>query len=204
MSDSEAGFWEQAYLTGDYQQHWEYEVPSQELVAIVAAQVPAGRGTVLDVGCGAGREAVFLAQCGYDVIGIDISPKAIEIARQRAWDAGVEADFRVGSFFELPVEEQSIDFVNDRGALHLVREEQRPEFADEIFRVLKPGGRMLLRGASPKETEEQFTPITEESVDRHFPASRFGRGPLLPITLQSDNGSLDARLVVLTKRTDGD
>ncbi len=203
MKKTETGFWEQAYASGDYRRHWEYQVPSQELVAVVASQVPAARGTVLDVGCGAGREAVFLAQCGFDVIGVDISGKAIEIAKQRAWDAGVEVDFRIGSFFDLPVDEQSVDFVNDRGSLHLVSEEKRPEFADEIFRVLKPGGRMLLRGASPAGTEEEFTPITEESVDRHFPPSRFERGPLLPITLLSDGGSLDARLVVLTKRSDG-
>lgn len=202
MSDQEAQFWEDTYVSGDYKQHWEYAVPSQELVAVVAAQAPVERGTALDVGCGAGREAVFLAQCGFDVIGVDISSKAMEIAKQRAWDAGVEADFRVGSFFELPVDDQSVDFVNDRGALHLVAEAERPKFADEIFRVLKPGGKMLLRGASPKETEEHFTPITEESIDRHFPPSRFTRGAMLPITLVSDSGELDARLVVLTKRCD--
>jgi len=200
MSDPEAEFWDHSYVSGDYREHWEYAFPSQELVAIVAAQTE--RGAALDVGCGAGREAVFLAQCGFDTIGVDISPKAIEIATERATDAGVKADFRVGSFFELPVDDQSIDFVNDRGALHLVPESERPNFAAEIFRVLKPGGKMFLRGASPKETEEHFTPITEASVDLHFPPAQFTRGEVLPITLVSDSGVLDARLVVLTKRED--
>lgn len=202
MPEDEAEFWEQTYVSGDYRDHWEYEVPSQELVAILAAQVPSRGSIALDIGCGAGRESIFLAQCGLTTIGVDISPKALEIGNERATAAGVTVDFRLGSFFDLPVDDASVDFINDRGAFHLVSEEDRPRFAAEVSRVLKPGGAMLLRGANETETEEHFTAITAASVDNHFPPSSFTRGPVLPIKLISDSGALRANLVVLRKLTD--
>ena len=201
MKDSsDAQFWEETYESGDFLNHWDYSFPSQELVAAVVLQLPKLDGTALDIGCGAGREAIFLAKCGFRVIAIDISTKALEIARRRASDAGVEVDWRQGSFFELPVEDAAVDFINDRGALHLVPESDRPRFAREVNRVLKPGGSVFLRGASIDAAEETFTPITTESIDKHFPSVTFSRGPVLPITLVSDSGTLDARIVVLQKR----
>lgn len=203
MNATVDNFWEQAYRSGEYRKHWDYSAPSQELVALVAAGLIAPHARVLDVGCGSGREAVFLAECGCDVAGVDISPRALELARRRAWDEGVEVEWLEGSFFDLPVEDMSVDFINDRGALHLVAEKSRPRYAAEVRRVLKPGGCVLIRGAGPNETGgEHFTPVTEESIDRHFPPSEFRRGPVLPITLISDGGTLDANIVVLHKRSD--
>ena len=202
MPEDEAEFWEQTYVSGEFREHWEYEVPSQQLVAILAAQVPAEGGTALDIGCGAGRETVFLAQCGFNAIGVDISPKALKIGAERASSAGVKVDLRQGSFFELPVEDASVDFINDRGAFHLVTEDDRPRFAAEVSRILKPGGTILLRGANETETEEHFTAITAEAVARYFPSTTFTRGPVLPIKLISDSGALRANLVVLRKLTD--
>lgn len=202
MPEDEAEFWEQTYVSGDYRDHWEYEVPSQELVAILASETIVKGGTALDIGCGAGREAIFLAQCGLTSMGVDISPKALEIGNERATAAGVTVNFRQGSFFDLPVDDASMDFINDRGVFHLVTEDDRPRFAAEVARVLKPGGVMLLRGADETETEEHFTAITAASVDNHFPTSSFTRGPILPIKLISDSGALRAKLVVLRKLTD--
>jgi ubiquinone/menaquinone biosynthesis C-methylase UbiE len=201
MTDSsDAQIWEKTYKSGDYLSLWDYEYPSQELVAAVALQWPKPDGTALDIGCGAGREAIFLAKCGFRVIAVDISTKALDIARRRASDAGVEVDWRQGSFFELPIEDEAVDFINDRGALHLVPEADRPRFAGEVNRVLKSGGSVFLRGAGLDAAEETFTPITAESIDTHFPSATFSRGPVLPITLVSDGGTLDARIVVLQKR----
>ena len=201
MTDSsDAQFWEDTYETGEFLNHWDYQFPSQELVAVVAFQIPKQDATVLDIGCGAGREAIFLAQCGFHVVAVDISAKAIEIARERAAHDGVDVDWRQGSFFDLPVDDSSIDFINDRGALHLVPESNRPRFAAEVKRVLKAGGSAFIRGASVDASEEHFTPITPESIDAHFRPDDFSHGPLLPITLVSDGGTLDATIVVLRKR----
>ncbi|MGM0867411.1 MAG: class I SAM-dependent methyltransferase [Bacillota bacterium] len=72
----------------------------------------------LDVGCGAGQEAVFLAQHGLNMIGVDLSAEALRIAAEQAKEAGVQVDWLHGNVLDLPVEEQSVDFVNDRGCFH--------------------------------------------------------------------------------------
>ena len=75
-------FWDLAYASGDYLEHWESPHIPQELVTVVAADlIPAG-ATVLDVGCGAGAESIFLARCGFRAIGVDSSEKALLIARE--------------------------------------------------------------------------------------------------------------------------
>lgn len=199
MPEDEAKFWEQTYVSGDYREHWEYEVPSQELVAAMATGLAPSDGTALDIGCGAGRESVFLAECSLKTIGVDISPKALEIGTERDQAAATDVDFRRGRFFDLPVADASVNFINDRGALHLVGEDDRPQFAAEVARVLKPGGVMFLRGANEEETKEHFTAISADSVDRHSPSTAFSRGPILPIKPISDSGALRANLVVLRK-----
>jgi 2-polyprenyl-3-methyl-5-hydroxy-6-metoxy-1,4-benzoquinol methylase len=73
-------FWDLAYRAGDHAEHWEAGWVPQELAMVIAAElVPAG-GAVLDVGCGGGIEAIFMASQGFRVIGVDRSEAALEIA----------------------------------------------------------------------------------------------------------------------------
>jgi ubiquinone/menaquinone biosynthesis C-methylase UbiE len=191
--------WNNAYQSGDYLKHWEYAYPSPELVAVVAAGVPKSGGKILDLGCGSGREAIFLAKCGYDVIGVDVSVNALKIAEKRAHQAKVKVDFRQGSAYKLPVADTSIDFINDRGLFHLVGEKDRPKYAAEARRVLKLGGILLIRGAD-SHWDKEFTPITEKSINRHFPKPAFDTGPVLPIQFISNAGARTASIVVVKKR----
>jgi 2-polyprenyl-3-methyl-5-hydroxy-6-metoxy-1,4-benzoquinol methylase len=80
MSDD---YWESAYESGEFK-HWEFSYPSPELIALVAAKVPRRNAVVLDVGCGGGTDAIFMAQSGFRVIGIDISASVLRIAEKRA------------------------------------------------------------------------------------------------------------------------
>lgn len=199
MDGGEKTFWDEAYQTGAYLEHWDYRHPSQELVTAVALErIPRG-GAVLDIGCGAGREAIFLAQLGFRVIGVDFSRPALAIARQRAAEAGVEVDWRHGDALALPVEDESIDFANDRGCFHVIQREHRERFAREVQRVLKPGGCLLLRGSAVDSAEEDFVKVDAEEVDRYFAAKRFHRGAVAPIRMVSDAGTLEGNIVFLRK-----
>jgi len=71
---------------------------------------PAPGDTILDVGCGRGRHALILAERGYDVIGLDLSERALNVARSRAADAELDVDFRVGDMRE-PVGTDCVDGV---------------------------------------------------------------------------------------------
>jgi ubiquinone/menaquinone biosynthesis C-methylase UbiE len=194
-------YWENAYESEEYK-HWEFSYPSPELVALAAARVLRRNARVLDVGCGGGTDAIFMAQCGFRVTGVDISAAALRIAEKRAEEALVEVDWRRGNVLELPIDDESIDFVTDRGLFHVIEDHDRPRYALELFRVLKNSGRALIRGASRESAQDRFNPITEEAIDRYFSASKFKRGLVLPIPLFSVEGVMDARIAMLQKTGD--
>jgi SAM-dependent methyltransferase len=73
-------------------------VEPNAVVAEIAADLPAG--TVLDLACGQGRNAVWLAQQGHEVTGLDLSPVAIEQACRLAEDVGVDVDLTTGDVTE--------------------------------------------------------------------------------------------------------
>lgn len=194
--------WDEVYINGSFRDMWDLPYPSQELVAFVAAINFPKKTVGLDVGCGAGREAVFLAQQGLNMIGVDLSAEALRIAAERAKEAGVQVDWRHGTVLNLPVEDQSVDFVNDRGCFHSIVEEDRDQFAREIARILKPGGMMLLRGCREEKEEGHFVPVTEQTIERHF-GKYFDRGEVLPIQMVTGSGfspeGMKGNIVVLKK-----
>jgi ubiquinone/menaquinone biosynthesis C-methylase UbiE len=140
-----------------------------------------------------------MAQCGFKVIGVDISAAALRIAEKRAEEAHVKVEWRRGNVLKLPIDDESIDFVTDRGLFHLIEDADRPRYASELFRVLKNRGCVLIRGASAESAPDRFNPITEEALKRFFSAFKFKRGPVLPVPLFSVEGALDARIVMLKK-----
>ena len=198
MRVSQDSYWESAYDNGKFR-HWESGYASPELIALVAAEVLPKNARVLDVGCGGGIDAVFMAQHGFEVIGVDISAAALRIAEKRAEQAHAKVDWRRGNVLELPVDDESVDFVTDRGLFHLIQDTDRPRYASELFRILKNMGRVLIRGASAELSPDRFNPVTEEAIDKYFSTSKFKRGPVLPIALFSVEGALEAEIVLLQK-----
>ncbi len=98
---------------------------------------------VLDYGCGAGENSVLVASHGAEkVLGVDISPELVELGRQRLalHGFGENAELRVGSAHELPFADESIDVVFGMAILHHLDLQLS---SDEVFRVLKKGGRAI-------------------------------------------------------------
>ena len=190
-------YWDSAYKNGDFE-HWELNYPSPELVAIVAAGTLKKNGRILDVGCGGGLDAIFLAQCGFKVMGVDISSAALEIAERRAREARVKVDWRLGNVLDLPVKDESVDFVTDRGLFHVIEDNDRSRYSSELCRVLKLEGRALIRGASLESAQDRFNPVTEQAIEKYF-SSNFENSPVFPFPLFSKAGVMDGRLVVLKK-----
>jgi len=104
--------------------------------AFLAAFAERCRGLILDVGCGPGHVAKFLATCGANVEGVDLSPEMIAEARATF----PEIPFRVGDMFALPYEAGSVaGIVAFYAIVHLRSDELAAPFA-EFHRVLAPGG----------------------------------------------------------------
>ena len=96
----------------------------------------------LDVGTGPGQLAFYLAQAGFAVTGIDLSPGMIEQARQKAEEQGLGINFQVGDGEKLPFADDSFDLVVSRNLIWTLPD---PEAAvKEWRRVLKPGGRIII------------------------------------------------------------
>ena len=146
--------WDQHYRDADLP--WDSGLPSAELRRVLTEQ-NIGPCRVLEIGCGNGSSAIYLAQQGFSVTAIDISPTAIETARARAADAGVEIDFvatHIGGF-ETPPE--PFDLIFDRGAYHCIRKVYLRGLLDLLKRVTRPGTRYLTLAGSADEPPQSPT-----------------------------------------------
>lgn len=97
-------------------------------------------GRVLELGCGNGRNAIFLARLGCDVTAVDFSERALAWARESARQAGVRPEFRRCSVFDAQVPAGSCDLVYDCGCFHHLPPHRRPDYVRLVDRALKPGG----------------------------------------------------------------
>lgn len=132
--------WNASYAEGNLP--WDTGVPDQHLVASVGAgAVTPGR--TLEIGCGTGTNALWLAEQGFDVLGVDLSPLAIDKARAKAAGAR-RCRFEVADFLEAEPPGGPFDFVFDRGCFHVFDDEAvRARFAARVAALLAPGGQWL-------------------------------------------------------------
>src|SRR5262249_27552517 len=96
---SELGRWQERYREGDTP--WDSGRPSLELQRVVAEDGIVA-GLALELGCGTGTNAVWLASQGFDVTAVDLSPLAIERAERRAREAGIRVRFLVADLLDPP------------------------------------------------------------------------------------------------------
>jgi ubiquinone/menaquinone biosynthesis C-methylase UbiE len=101
-------------------------------------------GEVLDVGCGTGEHALLAAAHGLTVTGIDASPTAIETARQKARERGLDVQFVVGDALKLDLLEKQFDSLIDSGVFHVFDDDRRREYVASLATVARPGGRLFL------------------------------------------------------------
>jgi ubiquinone/menaquinone biosynthesis C-methylase UbiE len=124
--------------------------PNSRMV-IELAGIQAG-DKVLDVGCGTGSltlTAKTYAGPEGEAYGIDAAPEMIAAARNKAAQAGMQVNFKVGLMEALDFEAASFDVVISRLAIHHLPDDLKGKGFAEILRVLKPGGRLLIADFKP-------------------------------------------------------
>jgi len=97
-------------------------------------------GRAIDLGCGHGRNAIFLAGQGFSVEGVDYSQAAIDWAAERVAEAGADVVLRHQSVFDLELTPGSYDLVYDSGCFHHIPPHRRAGYVELVANALKPGG----------------------------------------------------------------
>lgn len=115
-------------------------------------------GSVLDVGCGTGENALYLAKLGRKTTGVDFVGDAIEQARQKALRRGLAACFRVGDALALERLNEQFDNAVDSGLFHILTPERQRRYVQSLAAALREGGRLFLLGFSDEE------PLTDSKV----------------------------------------
>ncbi|MBF6164594.1 class I SAM-dependent methyltransferase [Streptomyces gardneri] len=109
---------------------------------------PAPGAEVADVGCGPGDFARVLARRAGRVTGVDPSPQMIDYATARTRDLE-NCRFELGTAQALPLPDSSVDLVTSTFAMHHIPAAHRGDAIAQMFRVLRPGGRLLLADTHP-------------------------------------------------------
>jgi SAM-dependent methyltransferase len=153
MSDADRKRWDQRYRDGSYRARPRETVLLQEW----QPELPPGRA--LDLACGAGRNALYLAACGYEVDAVDISPFALEQARAKARERELEVNW---------MEADLDDFVPEIGQYDLivVARYVNRRLLPRLAAGLKPGGALVyehhfrtdLEVDGPKDPEFRLAP----------------------------------------------
>ncbi len=132
---------DQQYQT-DIHRYWHSSAPPPELLAALDDGWLGAPQRALDLGCGLGTELAHLARGGVSLtVGVDRSIAALI----RAHHLHPAVQFVQADVLQLPFPPDSFDAVVDRGCFHYLQAASRPRYAAEVERVLRPGGRFLLR-----------------------------------------------------------
>jgi SAM-dependent methyltransferase len=118
-----------------------------EVDRVIKILQPQGDERFLDMACGSGRHSLELRRRGFSVVGADISPDLIEIARRDAAEEGLDVDFVLSDLRDLDFEDE-FDLVlnlNDGAIGYLESDEENLKTFEVISRALKPGGRNLIQ-----------------------------------------------------------
>jgi len=156
-------FWEDEY---NKTPPWEVGHPQSAFVDLFSSNELVV-GNLLDIGCGTGENAIFLAQNGFSVVGIDLVPSAIEKAKQKAHKLGLDIDFSVGDALHLRFAPNEFDSVIDSGLFHIFDDKRRLAYIDQIAKVLRPKGGYFMLCFSEKEPTDWGGPrrVSKEEIE---------------------------------------
>lgn len=148
--------WNTRYATGDVP--WDIGEPSRQLVDFVQSY-PVVPGRALDVGCGTGTNALWLARQGFEVFGVDISDVAIDRARARMDGVDLPCRFATLDFLNDTVPGGPFSFVFDSGCFHVFDDASyRVQFAERVAAVLDGDGLWLSLIGSTEGPERDHGP----------------------------------------------
>ena len=144
---------------------WDTKAPKENVIAWQEGGWV--HGDVLDIGCGLGDNAIYLARNGHHVTGLDISPTALATAERRANDAGVQVTFAVTDSTKLEGYTEAFDTIVDSGMFHCLDDDAKRSYAAAAHRATRPGANLLLScfsDANPSDEEWPRPAVSEQTL----------------------------------------
>jgi 2-polyprenyl-3-methyl-5-hydroxy-6-metoxy-1,4-benzoquinol methylase len=132
-------WWDKFYLNKENPVPFFKNIPDENLISYVDRGI-LKFGRALDIGCGKGRNSVYLSKRGFEVCGVDFSEASIELAKNIAGEQDVKVSFICQSIFDFKDSPENYDFIYDSGCLHHIKPHRRNQYLKIISNYLKPEG----------------------------------------------------------------
>lgn len=146
-------YWESYFNNIDLDSKETQELKHAAILESFCSEYLKAGSPVLDLGCGGGRNTIYLAKRGYEIYGIDLSNAAVDLCKKRLKKQGLLGDFKQGTFNNIPYPDDFCDAVICIASLDHVSFQTAQESITEIRRILSTGGVVLLT-FDPLETDE--------------------------------------------------
>ncbi|MFD1939783.1 MULTISPECIES: class I SAM-dependent methyltransferase [Nonomuraea] len=156
--------WDASYHDGPAP--WDIGGPQPAIVRLAAEG--AITGTVLDAGCGSGDNALHVASLGLKVLGVDVAVTALEIARGKARERGIEAEFAAADALRLETLGRQFETVLDCGLFHAFDDKERLEYVAGLASVTAPGGTLYVLCFGDHGQEPGPHPVSREELRAAF------------------------------------
>jgi SAM-dependent methyltransferase len=125
-------------------------------------------GAVLDAGCGTGENALLVASLGLPVLGVDVAETALAIAREKAADRGIEAEFATADALNLERLGRRFDTVLDCGLFHSFDGDERPGYVASLASVTEHDGTLHVLCFSDDGPDTGPHPVRQEELRAAF------------------------------------
>lgn len=139
LEKREGEWWTQFYLDRDKPLPFFKNIPDENLVSYFDSNI-LRKGRALDIGCGIGRNSLYLGEMGLEVVGIDFSESSIKWANELSEKTSNKPTFLCQSIFDFEDEPESFNVIYDSGCFHHMKPHRREKYFKTILRYLKDDG----------------------------------------------------------------
>jgi methyl halide transferase len=155
--------WDGVYRQGT--PPWDAGVTHAELIRVLGEYPFPKGGTVLEIGCGTGSDAICFAKRRFEVTAVDCSPIALERARLRAEQSNALLRFVLEDIFDFARTLGQFDIVYDAGFYHYIRLTKLEQYLDILWRLTRPGSWFIcLAGSTDEKTEGGPPQLSEDDI----------------------------------------
>jgi SAM-dependent methyltransferase len=174
--------WDASYHDGPAP--WDVGRPQPAIVRL--ASEGGLTGAVLDAGCGTGENALHIASLGLPVLGVDVAETALAIAREKADDRGLDAEFAAADALELERLGRRFETVLDCGLFHTLDGDERPGYVASLASVTEHDGTLYVLCFSDDGPDTGPHPVSREELSAAFnPGSGWNVAAIEPDRVQT-------------------